>query len=101
MYVKAFHLLYTFKINLKFIKNTCYLISLLRFTLFMALENLHLMFLYVALCITPDRRRQASLQFLSRNEILSLNPESLSASDRTGADVFVAAQLSGTSYVCC
>ncbi len=47
---------------------TCYLISLLfPFILFMALENLHLMFLYVAFCITPGRRHQALLEFLSRN----------------------------------
>ncbi len=35
----------------------------------MALENLHLMFLYVVFCITPGRRHQASLQFLSMNYI--------------------------------
>ncbi len=43
------------------------------FILFMALENLHLMFLYIAFCITLVRPHQVLLQFLSRNEMLSLN----------------------------
>ncbi len=40
-------------IYLKHVFGTCYLICLL--FLFMALENLHLMFLYVTFCITPGR----------------------------------------------
>ncbi len=62
----AFHLLYTFSrsaaaavwcnIYLKHVFGTCYIISLLfPFILFMALENLHLLFLYVAFCITLIR----------------------------------------------